>query len=229
MDRRLGPNVKVHITLGDEVVWIRDWQSNMVIMDQETRRRLMHAIVYCNYVQVHPVCVQQIVFVCTRLVQDASGFLQYFAFPFRQRLSRLAPNEPITGSSIWRVLYGSPGSTISADESLERCGGWVCQLRDKKHRSASTKTLKAALWLHRYLQGGMYKDSERRKGCRAQELPPFSSHHYEIPRSPVQMTAEWATVFKKAVCFLSNEEMILADEIHLFSGWNKIMKIVSST
>lgn len=75
------------------------------------------------------------VYVCTcRSVPDASGCLWYFTFPFRQRVSRLAANEPITGSSIWCVLYGSLGSTISTDEGWERCGEWEGQHGEKMHR-----------------------------------------------------------------------------------------------
>ena len=93
------------------------------------------------------VCTCACLFVCA-CVQDASGCLWYFTFPFRQRVSRLAPNEPITGSSIWRVLYGSLGSTISTDESWERSGEWVGQLGERIHRYASTSTHKAVPWLH---------------------------------------------------------------------------------
>lgn len=53
--------------------------------------------------------------------QYGSDYLRYFTFLFRQRMSRLAPNEPITGSSIWCVLHDSLGSTISTDKGWERC------------------------------------------------------------------------------------------------------------
>lgn len=76
-------------------------------------------------------CLCLHMFVCTcKSVQAASGCLR-FTFPFRLSVSRLAPNEPITGSNIWCVLYGSPGSAISVDESWERCGNWAGQLSEK--------------------------------------------------------------------------------------------------
>lgn len=75
-------------------------------------------------------CLCLHMFVCTcKSVQAASGCL-CFTFPFRLSVSRLAPNEPITGSNIWCVLYGSPGSAISVDESWERCGNWAGQLSE---------------------------------------------------------------------------------------------------
>lgn len=76
-------------------------------------------------------CLCLHMFVCTcKSVQAASGCL-CFTFPFRLSVSRLAPNEPITGSNIWRVLYGSPGSAISVDESWERCANWAGPLSEK--------------------------------------------------------------------------------------------------
>lgn len=111
------------------------------------------------YVQMNTMHVQPFFFSCMRLfvckyvcclcpcVQDASGCLWYFTFPFRQRVSWLAPNEPITGSSIWCVLYGSLGSTISTDESWESVK-WVGQLGEKMHECMCIQTRRAVSWLH---------------------------------------------------------------------------------
>lgn len=155
MERRPRPNIKLHSTLGGwRDVNYRDWQSDMIIMYHESRPCLMHAIGYCKSLCVCK-CIQCVYSrfcfcicdcLCTHKcaclfarvsVQDASGCLWYFTLPFRQRVSRLAANELITRSSIWCVLYGSLGSTISADESWERCGEWVGQLWEKMHRYAS--------------------------------------------------------------------------------------------
>lgn len=38
------------------------------------------------------------------------------------RVSSLAPNEPVTGSNIWCVLYGSPSTTSSRRETSEGIG-----------------------------------------------------------------------------------------------------------
>lgn len=94
---RPGSNIKLHVTLrGWSGVNHNDWQGDMVIMDHETRRCLMHAAVHHKCLRMwkpHTACVQQILclkvwlclcphlFVCTCVsVQDASVCLWYFTF-----------------------------------------------------------------------------------------------------------------------------------------------------
>lgn len=94
----------------------------------------------------------------------ASVGLWYFTFPFRQRISRLPLNERMTGSSIWRLLYGPPVPTISRDESRERRGERAGQPANKTHRYTSAYTRQAVAWLHNL--SGMQHATGGEEDCR---------------------------------------------------------------
>lgn len=53
----------------------------------------------------------------------------------------------------------------------------------------------------------------------------FISCHYEIPTSPIQMTAKYATVFKEP--FLINEEILLAVQIYAYFQDSKNKLIIT--
>lgn len=184
----------------------------------------MHA--WCVYRTFCP-CMSDCVYVSTRVsVQDTSGCLWYFTFPFRQRVSRLAPNEPITGSSIWCVLYGSPGSTISADESWERWGEWVGQHGGKCTNTRSlTHKHKAGSWLYDLFGMECIKEGDAR-GAVGFGVPSISSN---VIKKFLQVHFIWwpnvSQCLKK--WFLINEEILLAVTDAYFSAYNKRMKTSS--
>lgn len=151
---------------------------------------------------MHTDCVYVHMLVCLHMCRLTVAIM--FHISIQAESNRLAPNEPITGSSIWCVLYGSPGSAISVDESWERCGSWAGQRSEKPQTCICSHTQRCFTMTQSWMDG---TKEELQKVGGALKPPHFMSlwNSYESTSDGAKC-AHWRKPF------LIDEKMLVADQ-----------------